>query len=114
MVKQLLKKFPKFNQRQFANTVTDDKTWVYYFKLVGKIRNKSWLSKHGRWPVVAKRTMSTKKVKSVTGQYYLDVVLKQLKKYYQKRRPVTGFQHVYLLHDNAPDHTSGPSCSKHC
>ena len=44
------------------------------------------------------------KGKSVTGQYYYDVVLKKLQQYYQKRHPVTGLQHVCLLHDNA--HTS--------
>ena len=47
-----------------------------------------------------------KKGKSITGKYYKDVVLKKLKKYYQKRRPATGFKHVRLLHDNAPAHTS--------
>ena len=38
------------------------------------------------------------KDKSITGKYYIDVVLKKLKKYYQKRRQVTGSR---LLHDNA-------------
>ena len=77
-------------------------------------------------PIIAKRSLSTKKVlyaiffsgegvaikvlvkrgKSITGKYYKDVVLKKLKKYYQKRRPATGFKHVCLLHDNAPAHTS--------
>jgi transposase len=47
-----------------------------------------------------------KKGKSITGKYYKDVVLKKLKKYYQKRSPVTGFKHIRLLHDNAPAHTS--------
>ena len=46
--------------------------------------------------------MPVKKGKSITGKYYKDVVLKKLKKYYQKRRPAT----VRLLHDNAPAHTS--------
>ena len=46
------------------------------------------------------------KGKSVTGRYYFDLCLKKLKKYYHKRRPVTGFQHVCLLHDNASAHTS--------
>ena len=50
--------------------------------------------------------MPVKKGKSITGKYYKDVVLKKLKKYYQKRRPATGFKHVRLLHDNAPAHTS--------
>ena len=27
-------------------------------------------------------------------------------KYYYKQRPVSGFRHVRLLHDNAPSHTS--------
>ena len=43
---------------------------------------------------------------NITGKYYKDVVLKKLKKYYQKRRPATGFKHVRLLHDNALAHTS--------
>ena len=47
-----------------------------------------------------------KKGKSITGKYYKDVVLMKLKKYYQKRRPATGFKHVRRLHDNAPAHTS--------
>ena len=47
-----------------------------------------------------------KKGKSITGKYYKDVVMKKLKKYYQKRRPATCFKHVRLLHDNAPAHTS--------
>ena len=50
--------------------------------------------------------MLVKKGKSITGKYYKDVVLKKLKKYYQKQRPATGFKHVRLLHDNAPAHTS--------
>ena len=47
-----------------------------------------------------------KKGKSITEKYYKDVVLKKLKKYYQKRCPATGFKHVCLLHDNAHTHTS--------
>ena len=30
----------------------------------------------------------------------------EAKKYYQKRRPVTGFKHIRLLHGNVPTHTS--------
>ena len=75
-------------------------------------------------PIIAKHSLSTKvlyafffsgegvavkvpvkKGKSITGKYYKDVVLKKLKKYYQKRRPATGFKHARLLHDNAPAHT---------
>ena len=42
----------------------------------------------------------------ITEKYYKVVVLKKLKKYYQKQRPVAGFKPVRFLHDNAPVHTS--------
>ena len=54
--------FPIFNKRQFANIVAGDKTWVYHFEPIRKIGSKIWLTKHGRRPVVAKRSVSTKKV----------------------------------------------------
>ena len=77
-------------------------------------------------PIIAKRSLSAKKVlytivfsgegvaikvlvkrgKSIMGKYYKDVVLKKLKTYYQKRPPVTGIKHIRLLHDNSPAHTS--------
>ena len=118
--------FPKYDKKQFANVATGDETWVYYFEPVRKVSNKIWATKHSKRPIIAKRSLSTKTVlyaiffsgegvaikvpvkkgKSITGKYYKDVVLKKLKKYYQKRRPATGFKHVRLLHDNAPAHTS--------
>ena len=118
--------FPKYDKKQFANVVTGDETWVLYFEPVRKVSNKIWATKHSKRPIIVKRSLSTKKVlyaiffsgegvaikvpvkkgKSIIGKYYKDVVLKKLKKYYQKRRPATGFKHVRLLHDNAPAHTS--------
>ena len=126
VAKKLLQMFPKYDKKQFANVVTGDETWVHYFEHVRKVSNKIWATKHSKRPIIAKRSLSTKKVlyaiffsgegvaikvpvkkgKSITGKYYKDVVLKKLKKYYQKRRPATGFKHVRLLHDNAPAHTS--------
>ena len=126
VAKKLLQMFPKYDKKQFANVVTGDETWVHYFEPVRKVSNKIWATKHSKRPIIAKRSLSTKKVlyaiffsgegvaikvpvkkgKSITGKYYKEVVLKKLKKYYQKRRPATGFKHVRLLHDNAPAHTS--------
>ena len=102
--------FPKYDKKQFANVVTGDETWVHYFEPVRKVSNKIWATKHSKRPIIAKRSLSTKKVlyaiffsgeevaikvpvkkgKSITGKHYKDVVLKKLKKYYQKRRPATG------------------------
>ena len=110
VAKKLLQMFPKYDKKQFANVVTGDETWVHYFEPVRKVSNKIWATKHSKRPIIAKRSLSTKKVlyaiffsgegvaikvpvkkgKSITGKYYKDVVLKKLKKYYQKRRPATG------------------------
>ena len=126
VAKKLLQMFPKYDKKQFANVVTGDETWVHYFEPVKTVSNKIWATKHSKRPKIAKRSLSTKTVlyaiffsgegvaikvpvkkgKSITRKYYKDVVLKKLKKYYQKRRPATGFKHVCLLHDNAPTHTS--------
>ena len=46
------------------------------------------------------------KGKNITGKYYTDIKLEKPKKYYQKRRPVTGFKYIRLLHVNIPAHTS--------
>ena len=126
VAKKLLQMFPKYDKKQFANVVTGDETWVHYFEPVRKVSNKIWATKHSKRPIIAKRSLSTKKVlyaiffsgegvaikvpvkkgKSITGKHYKDVVLKKLNKYYRKRRPATSFKHVRLLHDNAPAHTS--------
>ena len=126
VARKLLQMFPKYDKKQFANVVTGDETWVHYFEPVRKVSNKIWATKHSKRPIIAKRSLSTKKVlyaiffsgegvaikvpvkkgKSITGKYYKDVVLKKPENNYQKRRPATGFKHVRLLHDNAPAHTS--------
>ena len=101
--------------------------YIVYCTTVRKVGNKLWLTKRGRRPVVNKRKMSTKKVlycilfsgndlavqipvqkaKNVTDQYYRDAVLENFKKFkkcYQERRPVSGFRHVRLIHDNMLHH----------
>ena len=134
MAKKLLQIFPKYDKKPFANVVTGDETWVHYFEPVRKVSNKIWATKHSKRPIIAKRSLSAKKVlyaiffsgegvaikvpvkrgKNITGKYYKDVVLKKLKKYYQKRRPATGFKPVRLLHDNAPAHTSAIERKSNC
>ena len=117
VAKKLLQIFPKYDKKQFANVVTCDETWVHYFEPIRKVSSKIWATKHSKRPIIAKHSLSTKKVlyaiffsgegvaikvpvkkgKSITGKYYKDVVLKKLKKYYQKRRPATGFKHVLYM-----------------
>ena len=49
--------------------------------------------------------MPVERGKNITRKYYKDIVLEKPKKY-QKRRPITGFRHIPLLHGNGPAHTS--------
>jgi len=90
--------FPKYDKKHFTNVVTGDDTWVHYFEPVRKVSNKIWATKHDKRPIIAKRSLSVKKVvnaisfsslgvaikvpvkkgKSITGKYYKRVVLKKL------------------------------------
>ena len=94
--------------------------------LVLNNRAKIYATKHRKRPISAKRSLRAKKLlyaiffsgevvaikvpvkkgKSITGKYYKDILLKKLKKYYQKWCHTTGFKHVRVLHDYAPAHTS--------
>ena len=52
--KQLLKIFPKHNEKKFAKVVTGDETWVHYFEPVRKVSNKIEATKNSKRPVIAK------------------------------------------------------------
>lgn len=116
--------FPKFNQRQFENIVNVDKTQIHYSEPVRTIGNKIFLSKDGRRPVIAKRSINTngvlycisfhvvvqpQKLRSQSAKV-LQVVITEI--LYQKSsrgfmlKDVfwSRFRHVCLLHDNAPSH----------
>ena len=53
VAKKLLQMFPKYDKKQFANVVTGDETWVHYFEPVRKVSKR---------PIIAKRSLSAKKV----------------------------------------------------
>jgi histone-lysine N-methyltransferase SETMAR len=56
--KKLLQMFPKYDKKQFANVVTGDETWVYYFEPVRKVSNKIWATKHNKRQIIVKRSLS--------------------------------------------------------
>ena len=107
---------------QLANVVTGDENWVYYFEPVRKFSNKIWASKHSRRSIIAKRSLSARKVwyaiffsgegvaikvPMENGKKHHRKALQrhstgEAEKYYQKRRPVAGFKHIRLLHGNVP------------
>ena len=57
VAKKMLQMFQTCNKKQFANVVTGDENWVYYFEPVRKFSNKIWASKHSRRPIIAKRSL---------------------------------------------------------
>ena len=125
VAKKLLQMFQTYDKKQIANVVAGDENQVYYFELVRNFGNKISATKHSRRPIIIERSLSTRKVwyaifvagegvaikvpvekgKNITAKYYKDIVLEKLKKY-QKRRPVTGFKHIRLLHGIGPAHAS--------
>ena len=62
VAKRLLQMFQFCDKKQFGNVVTGDENWVYYFQPVRKVSNKVWATKHSRRPIIAKRSLSAKKV----------------------------------------------------
>ena len=125
VAKKLFQMFETYDKKQFANVVAGDENRVYYFEPVRKVSNKIWATKHSRRPIIVKRSLCARKVlyaiffsgegvaikvlvkkgKNITGKYYKDIVMENPKKY-QKRRLVTGFKHIRLLHGNGPAHAS--------
>ena len=49
-------------QKQFANFVIGDETWVYYFEPIRTVSNEIWATTHSKRPIVVKRSLSAKKV----------------------------------------------------
>ena len=62
VAKKLLQMFQTCDKKRFGNVVTGDENWVYYFEPVRKVSNKIWATKHSRRPIIAKQSLSTKKV----------------------------------------------------
>ena len=62
VAKNMLQMFQFCDKKQFANVVTGDENWIYYFEPIRKFCNKIWASKHSRRPIIAKRSLSARKV----------------------------------------------------
>ena len=122
--RQLLQVYGEGKPKRLDNIVTGDETWVYFYEPLRKQQTKAWVPKDGNPPEMPRRDRSEKKVlytvfynttgivfqkpreqnKSITGRYYRDVVLADLKRFYETARPASGMRGIKLLHDNAPAH----------
>ena len=108
------------------NIVTGDETYVHIFEPQRKLDNKILITRNAHRSVIAKRTLSVKKVmlavffditwhivqasvtrgRPVAGTFYKRSMQGKLNKYLKKCQPKTGLRRACLLHDNAPPHTS--------
>ena len=62
--KKLIKMYPKYSKKAFDKIVTGDETWVYYFEPKRK------------GPAIQ---IPVPKGRTVTGKFYINVVLRKLK-----------------------------------
>ena len=102
MAKKLLKMYPKYSKMAF-DIITGNETWVYYFEPKRKVVNRIWATKNARRSSTAERIQTVKSVlyaifftnkgpaiqilvrkgRTVTSQFYKNVVLRKLKNYYK-------------------------------
>ena len=62
VAKTLIQMFQTYDKKQFADFVAGDKNRVYYFEPVRKVSNKISATKHSIRPIIAKRSLSARKV----------------------------------------------------
>lgn len=123
---EMLKIYKNCEPRRLDEIVTGDETWVYMYEPRRKSQNKAWIPKGGIRPQIARRQRSQKKVlytiffntkgivlqkpckqgETITGKFYRDSVLSDIKKFYATSRPTAGMRGIKILHDNAPAHKS--------
>lgn len=129
--KLCLDKF-KCNSSEFLRRyVTVDETWIHYYTPETKEQSKQWTSPNERAPKKAKTVRSAGKImatvfwdskgiilidylekgKTITGQYYADL-LDRFNAKLKEKRPHLSKKKVLFHHDNAPAHSSAISTAK--
>jgi histone-lysine N-methyltransferase SETMAR len=131
MSKQCLDKFQRNPSEFLRRYVTMDETWIHYYTPETKEQSKQWTSSTETAPKKAKTVPSAGKVmasvfwdskgiihidylekgKTVTGQYYADL-LHSFNAKLRKKRPHLSKKKVLFHHDNAPAHTSAIATAK--
>ena len=111
--------------------VTVDEIWIHYYTPETKEQSKQWTSPNERAPKKAKTVRSAGKImatvfwdskskilidylekrKTITGQYYADI-LDLLNAKLKEKRPHLSKKKVLFHHDNAPARSSAFSTAK--
>ncbi|ODM89227.1 Mariner Mos1 transposase [Orchesella cincta] len=119
---------PTFHGQRFflGQIVTGDETYLHHYEVESKRQSSQWLQAGTPPPLKAIRKTSKAKIMmlvfwdrvgvlltaffykgaTMTGQAYADILVKLKKAYIKKRGQDKWDDGVFLLHDNAPSHTS--------
>ena len=126
MVDTNLATYELSDPRRLLEIVTGDETWIQFKPPIRKQDGEVWLKKGEVLLAVCVSDFRTPKVlyciffdglgpvaqipvpkgQTLTGQFYADVVLPEVEKFYLKLRPRTGARGLKILHDNARPHKS--------
>lgn len=124
--KDLLARHKRQGDGFLHHIVTGDETWIHHSEPESKVQSKQWVRAGSPPPKKFKLSPSAGKVmaiifwdykgvvlthyvpkgRTVTANYYSDVVLPKLKANLCKLRPRLRMKNVVLQHDNAPAHTA--------
>jgi len=129
--KQCLEQFKRNPKEFLRRVVTVDETWIHHYTPETKQQSKQWISPGESAPKKAKMVPSAGKVmatifwdakgvilmdflekgRTITGQYYSEL-LDRFDKKLKETRPHVTKKKVLFHHDNAPAHSSGVFAAK--
>lgn len=122
--RNLLAQYDNADPRRLSEIITGDETWIKYDVPLSKEKNKVWVLKGERPPLIPRPDFRDPKVlysiffdaqgpvaqiivpkgKTINGEFYAYNCLSEVEKYYWERRPKSGPRGLKLLHDNARPH----------
>lgn len=122
--RKMLTEYEMGSSNYVNSIVTGDETWLYYFDLPSKSRNKIWLFEDEQTRTMVKQSRSVKKKmivvffgrrgiisrfilaeqKTVTAKWYIDFCLTPLVQILKNLRPRSRLDTWRFHHDNAPPH----------
>lgn len=121
---KMLTMFDNGKSPSVNSIVTGDESWLYYYDVKSKSKNKVWIFEDQEQPTTVKESRSVKKKmvvvfcgkrgiikritldeqKTVTAKWYTEICLPQLIESLKNLRPNSRIDTWQLHHDNAPAH----------
>lgn len=129
--KKMQKKFENGTSAYTNSIVTGDETWLYYYDVPSKSRNKVWLFENEPTPTQPRKSRSVKKKmiavffskrglldrvvldsqRTVTANWYTNECLPRVLNKLKEIRPNSRLDTWFFHHDNAPAHRAAQTVS---